>query len=577
MSLSIISKINTFKRQRDLVRQAREERSREKESLIDFASYRMRPIEFVQEVLGVEYLTPEQKEFYVHIRDNQTTNIQAAHGVGKSFSMAGLVIWWVRAVGGIAYTTAPSHGQVKDILWKEVRFLYDRKKKILGGRRTELVLHFVNDKGKELTAIGFSTRNYDSNSFQGKHDEFLLLLQDEADGITQVIDDAYESCIQGSQNRGVRIGNPLTPTSSFAKNCKINSIKVPVWNHVNVAWAYHKVTLSNGKIIHRLKTEIAALILKPATDKSAKSDPVKPQNQWPESLPRDRIPGAVSIAWIEKIRAKYGEFSVYWVSRVEAEFPGDDVEGIIPISWLKQARQRYDNNPQYWDNLASLDRWRIGADVGDGGDPHAISLWRGCVLYSVKTYQGVNDREDTVRLATKYIEPLVNNLGGTYKGAVDRTGVGAGTLGTLRTHGYNFIGCTFGEKAKNEENYQDRKIELHWTLREQLQKGEIAIAPLGEIEEELFEDLSAVRYSTTTKDKLICEPKKLTKARLGRSPNAGDSLIISLEVPIQVYVIPEDVPASSNVDLEMRKIQQLQSEIENFDSVTEAEANQYFQ
>lgn len=58
------------------------------------------------------------------------------------------------------------------------------------------------------------------------------------------------------------------------------------------------------------------------------------------------------MRWIEEARANYGESSLFWQTRVEAQFPTDDTDGIIPKSWLLQARDRYDANPQYWDDLA---------------------------------------------------------------------------------------------------------------------------------------------------------------------------------------------------------------------------------
>ncbi len=57
---------------------------------------------------------------------------------------------------------------------------------------------------------------------------------------------------------------------------------------------------------------------------------------------RNRIPGAVSVTWIEDVRINKGENSPFWLSRVEAQFPVDDTDGIIPKSWLLQARDRYD-------------------------------------------------------------------------------------------------------------------------------------------------------------------------------------------------------------------------------------------
>lgn len=494
----------------------------------------------------------------------------------NSFLMAGIITWWIFAVGGAAVSTAPTFNQVNDILWKEVRRLYDKNKKKLGGRRNELSIRTINHEGKEVVALGKTSKNYDSNSFQGLHDEYLLLIEDEADGITNTIDEAFESCLTGSKNRGVRVGNPLSATSAFAKNCSISHLKIPVWNHINVSWAYYETIAVNGKTIHRLKPEIADRILKPKSDR--KDDPVKPQDEWDEDLPRDVIPGAVSIAWIEKVRAKYGEFSSYWMSRVEAEFPGDDVEGIIPFSWLKEARDRYNSDPEYWDNLARQDKWRIGVDVSDGGDRHAIAVWRGKVLYSVKFIQPQDDREDTVRLAKDAVEPLIKSLGGMYGCAVDNTGVGAGTLGILRRDGYFAVGCKFGESAKDKNQFANRKIELYWQFREWLRYGEVAIAPLGDVEDEVFEEIAAVRYNQDTENKTICEPKKETIKRIKRSPDGGDAVIIAGEIaPMEVVKAKSKTSTTKSFNnKEERKIAELLAQAQEWhQNISEDEANKF--
>lgn len=569
MSLAAINRVRALKKERL-------RRLNKKNKTIDLSSYKDKPIEFFHEILGVKLLTEQQKQICLSVRDNQTTNVQAAHGIGKSFLAACLILYFTFAVGGTAVSTAPTHNQVNDILWKEVRNIYDKNKKKLGGRRTELSIKTKNTDNKIVTSLGRSARNYDSSSFQGLHDEYLLLIQDEADGITDTIDEAFESCLTGSKNRGVRIGNPLNARSAFAKNCAISNIKIPVWDHVNVAWAYQEVIAENGKAIHRLKPAIALKILKPEPQR--RNDPVKPQDEWDEDLPRDVIPGAVSIAWIEKVRVKYGEFSAYWMSRIEAEFPGDDVAGIVPRSWLVEARERYDENPNYWDEKAKQDRWRIGVDVSDGGDRHAIAVWRGAVLYSVKIIQPKDDREDVIKLATDHVEPLVNTLGGMFRIAVDNTGVGAGTLAQLKIDSYNCTGCKFGESAEDKKQYRNRKIELFWQLREDLRLGEIAIAPLGEVEDEVFEEIAAVRYKSNTEKQIECEPKSETIKRLKRSPDAGDAVITAGETKRQNLESQEKEPDRFDNE-EDRLLAKLIEESRNRDymDITSEEANEYFQ
>lgn len=495
---------------------------------VPYSDYENKPVEFCREILEIEP-TFEQIQIMESLRDKPITNVKAAHGVGKSMISAVIVLHWVFAVGGVAVTTAPTEGQVKDILWREVRRLYNQHKKKLGGECGQLFVRVSED----ARAWGFTARNYDTNSFQGKHAEKLLLIEDEADGITEIIDDGFRACLTGSKNRGLRIGNPVDAASTFAKTCKQDKrcITINAFSHPNVSWAY-ELYEDGSKIGYKLKPEIAVRII----DEDGE---VKPQESWDADLPHDLIPGAISIEWIESVRRSKFEHSAYWVSRVLGEYPEDSTDGIIPISLLKAARARYDANPEYWDALARNYIWTLGLDVGDGGDNHALALWRGPVLYQVQIHATIGDMLDTDR-AAEIAEKNMKRLGGC-RIAVDNTGVGAGTLAMLLKKGILATGCKFGESAHDKQHFDRRKAELYWTMREDLRKGKIAIAPL-ENEDYVFADLAATRYSTNTKDQIFCEPKEKTRARLGRSPDS-EAVIIAREIPL----LPEEYGTGDRV------------------------------
>lgn len=563
MSLTAINKVRALKREK------RRKRKNSK-TYKDFTSYAKKPVEFGQDVFNINF-TKQQKRILYSVRDNRVTNVKAGHGLGKSFLSSFLVIHHVFCVRGLVITTAPTFRQVNSIIWAEIRRLYDSHKHVLGGSRNETSLKF----DQNAFAFGFSTSKGSggSNAFQGIHHDRLLIIIDESCGIVEEIDDGARSCATGEHNRILRIGNPIVKGNAFERACNLNCITLPVWDHVNVNWAYEPVK-DGDHIVHRLKKDIANKILKPAHLR--KDEPVKPQSEWDQDLPRDVIPGAVSIAWIESLRVLKGENSPEWMSRVEALFPGDDVTGIIPLSELKAARERYDRMANYWDNLARQDKWRIGVDVSDGKDRHAISVWRGKILYSVRYIQPLNNLEDTIILAKEHVEPLVKSLGGMYQIAVDNTGVGAGTLGTLRQDGFFAIGCKFGSNAEDREQYKDRKTELHWRLREGLQNKEIAIAPLGDVEDEVFEELAAVRYNQDTEYKTKCEPKEETKKRLKRSPDGGDAVIIAGEIkPMEIdAAISVTQPKFRNAE-KKRLTELIVSAIEWQDDISVDEANQF--
>jgi hypothetical protein len=505
---------------------------------VPFPQYADDIVGFAHDVLKVKVLTEEQIEICRSVQNQTVTNVRAANGVGKSFLAAILTTYWVFCVGGKCVTTAPNAEQVDQILWSEIRGMYDANKSVLGGKRTQISIYLT----EKAQAFGFATKDYDANAFQGKHGEKLLLILDEACGITREIDDAAISCITGAENRLLRIGNPISDNNPFADACAAQSIAINSWSHPNVKWAY-EVDEADG--IHKLKPEVAALIVKPDDDPTKATDPIIPQAQWAAHLPRDVIPGACSINWIEMVRVLKRESSSFWQSRVEAHFPEDTDRSIVPRSWFKAARARYDANPERWDSLVSHLPARHALDVGDGGDPHAHALVRGCVVYKASEMSTIGDRLDVGRAADWGIEHLKADKGGI---AVDRIGVGAGALSKILTYlseenpalGQTCwaTGVNFGQVVKKRKKHLSLldddatetlniRAKQYWEFREAARLGELVIAPLGAIEERVAEEFAKHYYEDTPSGKVKMEDKRITRRRLKRSPNLADVIVMA--------------------------------------------------
>lgn len=478
-------------------------------------------------------LSQDQREILRSYIEEQETNVQAAHGVGKTWLLAWIVIHFVKCLGGVALTTAPTYRQVEMLLWRYIRSNYDRNKKAIGGRRTSVRLFLDNDCFGE----GFSTSNYDANTFQGVHSKRLLIVFDEANGISSQIDDGAASCLTGSDtNKIIRVGNPVSSGTAFDAACKMGHIRIPVWSHPNVVDFYE--LHSDG--IHRLKPDIAEKILRDRDDPQYKRSPVKPQKHWPEDLPRDAVEGAVSVEWIEKIRSKKGERSPYWVSRVEGLFPEDSGSAILPQSYFLAARARYDLNPALWETIINVNTpWSFGVDVGSMSDDHAICGFQGNVLKIARVIPCIGDRKDVVRIA-QVIEEEYLQVYPNCKVGIDATGVGSGTLAYLLDRGWGaqVWAANFGDAVEEDANqdfdqlYMNWKAQWYWKLREFFAAADgnddiSAIAPLEE-EEYLMTDFSNVYYEETPNAKLRIEDKTTkTIRRLGRSPNCSDACVIA--------------------------------------------------
>lgn len=474
-----------------------------------YHSYAKNPVGFVREILKVSTLTDEQERILISVRDRAETNVQAANGQGKTFIAACLALYWVYAVGGLCITTAPTWRQVKRLLWREINKMH-RKNGALYGACDTLQLKLTDS----AMAYGLSAKDTDETAFQGIHEDKLLAIQDEANGISESIDNAFKSCLTGSNNRSLKIGNPTFSGTAFFKDCQGGeAIKIHAFSHPNTSWAYARGTDNQ----FRLRPDVAALITAPDGSIMAQSD-------WPEILPRDGIAGAVTVAWIERTRAKYGEQSGYWAARVCAEFPADGTDGLIPRSWVFAACAMYQDKRAELDASAARWDWNHGLDVGDGSDPHALASRRGSILYDLVEVQTLGDRVDVNRAADLAAVALQSKVGMCY---VDSIGVGSGALAQLIQRGHAAAPCNFGTAA-SDPMFANLRAQLYWQLREMLRVGSIAIAlPVDSREVQMLADeLAAVRYSDRN-GRIQLEDKKLIRARLGRSPNLADAVAMA--------------------------------------------------
>jgi hypothetical protein len=490
------------------------------ESEDNHSNYIGNPIAFIETELG-DILTIEQKAILSRIKDGGEINVQAAHGVGKSFIASRIVFYQTIVLRSETITTAPTFRQVKNVLWKEVRKLNSKlRKKFTGIECGQVFL-----RSGDGSAFGFTAQHNSTDAFQGVHAAGLTVIIDEACGVSNEIDEGATACAVDAAGAIVRIGNPTNPNTAFAKACKsAGTIKIPVWNHPNVSWAYDR---SNK--LHEWVTNAIGLV----------SGSCAKRSTWAGKLAylKDPIPGAVSIEWIEKVRHKFTEDSAYWQSRVCAEFPDNASDGIVPYSWLVEARNRYDLDPEYWDAIASNSYWQLGLDVADGGgDRHALAAWGGrSVLYSIEEFIPKGDRKDTMRIVG-ISGQRIKSYGDCQIG-VDNLGAGAGSLSRLKELGYLAQACTFSAKPTDSPDdgtsYRNLKAQLFWELREDLQHGKVAIAPLGELESGLFEELAAIKYDVNSAGVICCEEKAIVRKQLGRSPDLADAVVIARSLSVR--------------------------------------------
>lgn len=232
----------------------------------------------------------------------------------------------------------------------------------------------------------------------------------------------------------------------------------------------------------------------------------------------------------------WGEDSDYVRVRWLGKFPEVGATQLISTSLVEGAQKRVIDD----DMLSKRVPLIMGVDIARQGDDRTIiRLRRGPKLYADKWVYKVPN----LMLIASYIAEKINDYDPDLV-CIDMVGLGAGVFDRLKQLGFdNIVGVQAGERAKNDKIYANKRIEMWTRMKIWLEDADI---PANDTE--LAEDLIAPEYYFNSREQMLLEPKQDIKDRIGRSPDEGDSLSLTLAVehPIKrgedtQYLEPEEV------------------------------------
>jgi len=430
------------------------------------------PVFFVENVLGQE-LWDKEKEILESVRDFPETSVKSCHASGKTFTAAMIIHWWLCGESdSIAITTAPTFRQVKEILWREIRSVIQGK----GIYPQDTVLDTQINLGPKWFALGLSTDRPDQ--FQGFHSKRLLVVGDEASGITQEI---YEATDGLAATRYLWIGNPLKNEGRFAdsfKNTKVHKITISAFDTPNV---------KEGKSV---------------------------------------IPGLITSADVERMKSYYGEDSDVYRVRILGEFPLADVDSIIGVDEVSKAINRVVDVKSAWEK-------KMGVDVARFGDDRSVIIIRQMekvirkeIFSSLDTMQITGH---VLRIANEE-RVLSRNIN------VDVIGIGAGVVDRLREQGWDVSGVNVGEQAQDVEHYLNLRAELYaGKLKEWIKTADL-------LNDDDFYELANIKYKFNSKGQLQIESKDDMKKRGLSSPDVADALMLTFANPTMFFIPQQSQP-----------------------------------
>lgn len=374
--------------------------------------------------------TDYQAEAMLAVASGADVTWRAGHGVGKTATLALLVFWFLLTrPGSRVPTTAPTFRQVKDVLWAEIAYWYQRfvYKSALRLDRTRLSMRGYE---QEWFAIGVASNR--PQNLEGFHAEHILFIGDEAKGIPDPIFDA----IDGALTTGGQRLYTSTPGSRSGRFYETHNGRLA---------RYFRQIHTNGEHASR-----------------------------------------VNRAWLNQKREEWGEDSPIYLAKIRGEFPAEGDDVLIPLSYIDAAEDAYERTTTEGggEGVALVPvvplgpRAVLGCDVARHGHNETVGAYGS--VYRVE-WVSTAPRGELYETAawlrqrrSGFAYSWVDRRGQAFGPeqttraeliGVDDTGVGGGVTSDLRKEGDPVLPIGFGEAATEKTLYANLKTEAAFMVR----------------------------------------------------------------------------------------------------------------
>lgn len=418
-----------------------------------------------------------QTEIAEALPKHRRVSIRGPHGLGKTSISAWIVLWFALTRDGKDWklpTTASAWRQLTKFLWPEIHKWAGRLDWGKIGRGP-----FI--EGKELltlsmklkTGEAFALASNQPALIEGAHADHILYIFDESKTIPAETWDAAEGAMSTGDAWWLCVS---TPGGKVGRFYEIQARQAGYGD-----WFVRHVTVDEAI-------------------KAGRMDP----------------------AWVEARRTQWGETSPVFQNRVLGNFAEGSEDSIIPLSWVEQAIERW----QDWKaEGVDFPFFGVGVDVARyGADSTILALRYGVVISELRRFR----KQDTMQTTGNVVGVLSANPGGI--AVVDVVGLGAGVVDRLRELGYkvdafNSSTKTTRKDLSGELGFLNRRALAWWGMREALDPQTGIDLALPD-DDELIGDLTAPQWRTTSSGLIRVEEKDEVKKRIGRSPDAGDAVVM---------------------------------------------------
>jgi hypothetical protein len=407
-------------------------------------------------------------------------------------------------------TTAPSGSQVRGVIWNEINALFDRANSIRPGSLPGRVNQTEWWIGNWMAGVGRKPRDRPQTddevrapeTFQGLHAEHLLVIVDEAGGVPDELWIGVDTLATNVGAHILAIGNPDDPNTEFRNVVEKGEspdetgaysdwtvVRIPAWKTPNLS----------GEVVDPLLNRVL-----------------------------------LSKTWVEDKRTRWGEDSGLWAAKIAAQFPDESQLIVVRVADIAAARRGIEFDGPVIEDV------QLGVDIAgsETGDETVVRERRGR-----RILRRWACRSGEPEVITELIVQAQMESGATLL-HVDATGVGFGFLSDIRKEipGVAVLPFVAAARAIDTKQFENRRAEAYWYTRDELRRGRLDMSDM-EDPDEVVAQLTSVRYRLKN-GKIIVEPKDQIRRRMGRSPDDGDALLLSV-LPPQASHVPAAASARS--------------------------------
>lgn len=468
------------------------------------------PVKFQEAFLGRK-LWAKQREICdkVVYSPKRSTSIKGCHGSGKTFVVSGLIPYEVLSdEGSIVLTIAPTLRQVK-LMWNEIETAIRALPMRLPERTTT---------GWQLSntnyAMGFSSSK--GVNAQGFHGKRVLIIADEAIGISPDLWDAVEGIRAAGDVRLVKLCNPTVPSGA------------PFEDFTRLRNQTECVTISAFDTPNLEGLTLESLLELPDED-----------------LDYAPFPWLTRRRWVKEMYYKWGPTNPRFLSRVLGEFPSQADNSVFSLEWIEKASLPVEQETMDLDIEKLLARGvsiQVGVDVAGPGEDETVATARiGMYVVAKQSWSESDSRGSVVR--------FLNEVKRKYPGArmiivVDTVGIGFHMGTHLIDYHYDVRPFVAGMKPMDPFLFANWKAEAYWGLREMMSLGQVK----GLEDEDTKAQLSDILYSETPAGKIEIESKEDARKRGSSSPDRAESLVMAFARPMDPP-IPEQPWSGQRVQI----------------------------